>query len=446
MKRLMLILTMIGLSVSLLSCSALGIGVVNNTNSIQASGSISAVTTLVSPEIGGKVSVVYFDKGDTVKAGDVLFKLDDQILNAQSAQADAAIQVAQANLDLANQKLANAHAQYDQVNQAAHLQDQANHTSAWQITQDSKITLPPWYFDKNEQIASLQVQVTETQNNVTAEQAKLDSVLKDANNQDFVAAEKRLLQAEQNFTIATQTLNEAKAAKDNTDLQDAAQKDLDTAQSELDAAQKNYDQMLSTDASTKVMEARARMAVAREQLLNTQDALNRLMTGDQSASVQIAQTAIDEATAGVSQAQAALTQAQAASDLIKVQIDKLTVTSPVAGTILSRPVNAGEVTAAGATVFEIGSLDQVTLSVYIPESQYGKVQLGQQVNVTADSFPGNVFPGKVAYISDQAEFTPRNVQTVESRSTTVYKIEISLPNADHSLKPGMPADATIATG
>jgi HlyD family secretion protein len=121
----------------------------------------------------------------------------------------------------------------------------------------------------------------------------------------------------------------------------------------------------------------------------------------------------------------------------------MTVTAPVAGIVLSRPVNQDEIVAAGATVFEIGSLDQVTLDVYIPENQYGKVQLGQQVNVSADSFPGRVFNGKVTYIASQAEFTPRNIQTVDSRSTTVYMVEVTLPNSDHSLKPGMPADATI---
>ena len=325
---------------------------------------------------------------------------------------------------LANQKLDNAQAQYNQVVQTSQLQDQANHDAAWLATQDSKITLPPWYFSKAEQITSLQAESKTAQANAATEQANLNQTLKDANNQDFVAAESRLLQAQQAYSIALQTINEAKAAKDNTDLQAAAQKDLDAAQSELDAAQKNYDQMLTTDAGTKVMEARARLAVANERQSNTQDALNRMLTGDQSDAVQVAQTNLDVATSGVAQAQAAITQAQAALALIQVQIAKLSVTSPLAGSILSRPVNAGEITAAGATVYEIGSLDQVTLTVYIPESQYGKVNLQQTVNVTADSFPGKTFTGSVTYIADQ----------------------ITLPNPDSNLKPGMPADATIKTG
>ncbi len=85
----------------------------------------------------------------------------------------------------------------------------------------------------------------------------------------------------------------------------------------------------------------------------------------------------------------------------------------------------------------------MTLKVYIPEDMYGQVKLGQQADIAVDTFPGRVFTGTVTSIADQAEFTPRNVQTVESRSTTVYAVEISLPNASHELKPGMPADATF---
>lgn len=358
----------------LAGCSVLGIGNPNSSsNVIKASGSITAVTVQVSPEIGGKVVAINFNKGDSVRAGDVLFKMDDQILQAQLVQAEAAGNVAQANVDMANQKLANAQAQFDQVVQAAQMQDQSNHSIAWKATQASQITLPPWYFSKSEQIAALQAQLAAEQANLSAEQASLDQTLKDASNLDFVAAEKRLLQAQQAYTIANQTLTEAKAARNNKDLLDSAQKNFNSAKSELDTAQKNYDEMLTTDAANNVTEAHARVAVAQETLNNTQDALNKQLTGNQSTSVQVAQTALDEAKTGVAQAQTSLSQAQASVNLLNVQIAKLTVSSPVSGIVLSRPVNAGEVAAAGATVFEIGSLDQVTLDVYIPESQYGQI-------------------------------------------------------------------------
>jgi HlyD family secretion protein len=191
------------------------------------------------------------------------------------------------------------------------------------------------------------------------------------------------------------------------------------------------------------LEARARVAVAQARLNNAQDAMNQLLSGDQSLQIQVAQTGVDEANSAVTQAQAALTQAQAALNLLNVQLTKMTVTAPTSGIVLSRPANPGEITAAGATVVEIGTLDKVKLTVYIPEDQYGQIKLAQEVKVSVDSFPGRTFTGNVTYISNQAEFTPRNVQTVESRSTTVYAIEITILNPDFALKDGMPADATF---
>jgi HlyD family secretion protein len=225
---------------------------------------------------------------------------------------------------------------------------------------------------------------------------------------------------------------------------------LDAAQSELDAAQQAYNKMLSSSAATDVKEARARLAVAQARLDNANDAYNLLLTGDNSLQVQVAQTSVDQAKTAVTQAQvqlaqaqAGLAQAQAAVKVLDVQIAKTTVISPVAGTVLSRPANPGEITAAGATVVEIGSLDEVKLTVYIPEDLYGKVKLGQDVKISVDSFTGRTFTGSVTLISNQAEFTPRNVQTVESRSTTVYAVEITIQNQQHDLKDGMPADATF---
>jgi len=85
----------------------------------------------------------------------------------------------------------------------------------------------------------------------------------------------------------------------------------------------------------------------------------------------------------------------------------------------------------------------VRLTVYVPEDKYGQIQLGQSVTITADSFPGESFDGQVIRIADEAEFTPRNVQTVEGRLATVYAVEILAPNPDLRLKPGMPADVVI---
>jgi len=94
----------------------------------------------------------------------------------------------------------------------------------------------------------------------------------------------------------------------------------------------------------------------------------------------------------------------------------------------------------------IGDLDEVELTVYIPEDRYGPVQLGQYALITVDSFPGETFDGAVIQIADEAEFTPRKLQTVDGRKRTVYAVVIRIPNSDWELKPGMEVDAVIDVG
>jgi HlyD family secretion protein len=122
------------------------------------------------------------------------------------------------------------------------------------------------------------------------------------------------------------------------------------------------------------------------------------------------------------------------------------ITSPIAGVVLEVLVEAGEVATPGATLVVVSNLEELTLTVYVPEDRYGVIMLGQDYPVTADSFPGEAFNGRVAYISDQAEFTPRNVQTTDSRKATVFAIKLDLDPSGGRLKPGMPADVNFQGG
>ena len=99
--------------------------------------------------------------------------------------------------------------------------------------------------------------------------------------------------------------------------------------------------------------------------------------------------------------------------------------------------------AQGATLLTIADIEEVVLKVYVPETRIGQVKLEQPVQITVDSFPGRTFEGHVSYISDQAEFTPRNVATQEERVNLVFAVEIRIANEDGDLKPGMPADAVF---
>ncbi len=117
-----------------------------------------------------------------------------------------------------------------------------------------------------------------------------------------------------------------------------------------------------------------------------------------------------------------------------------------AGLVTQVVVHRGEVALPGTPLMEIADLREVTLTVYVSTPDLGRVRLGQAVQVSVDSFPGRVFEGRVTRIADQAEFTPKTVQTQEERVNTVFAVEISLANPDGALKPGMPADAAFSEG
>jgi multidrug efflux pump subunit AcrA (membrane-fusion protein) len=119
------------------------------------------------------------------------------------------------------------------------------------------------------------------------------------------------------------------------------------------------------------------------------------------------------------------------------------IASPIDGVILERLVEPDEFAAPGSTVMVVAPLDALALKIYVPENRYGQISLGQNYPVTVDSFPGITFGGRVSFISDRAEFTPRNVQTKDSRETTVYAVKLALAPSGGKLKPGMPADVTI---
>ncbi|HUM63242.1 MAG TPA: efflux RND transporter periplasmic adaptor subunit [Anaerolineaceae bacterium] len=425
MKKHVLIFTtcFLALAISLTGCQGIN---GNATKELNASGIISATEINIASQIGGTVVSVNVNEGSQVKKGDVLFQLDDALLQAQRNQASAAVTVAEKAVN-------SARVQYDIAVNSARLQDQQNRVNSWKIPQPDEFDLPAWYFDKEEKINSAQSEVDASAADLEIEKANLEKVLADNTSQEFLSAEKRLADAQVAFLIADQVLTQANEAQDKEDISNYANDLYDTAKTELSSAQTDYKRLLTTQAATEVLEARARVRVAQERLDRAIDYLNSLESGDQSLMVQAADS-------GVQQAEAVLAQAQAALALIDIQLEKTTIKSPADGVVLTRNLEEGEMLVPGSVALIIGQLQEVSLTVYIPETEYGKIKLDDSVSIAVDSFPGKDFTGTVSYISDQAEFTPRNVQTVDGRKTTVYAVKITVPNTDLELKPGMPAD------
>jgi HlyD family secretion protein len=125
---------------------------------------------------------------------------------------------------------------------------------------------------------------------------------------------------------------------------------------------------------------------------------------------------------------------------LDLKIEDASVRAPNNGVVLTLNVEPGEVISPGVAVIRIGDTKRMTLTVYLPENQYGLVSIGDSAEVEVDSFPGEMFAAEVVRIADEAEYTPRNVQTEEERQTTVYAVELRVLTGDGKLKPGMPAD------
>jgi HlyD family secretion protein len=145
----------------------------------------------------------------------------------------------------------------------------------------------------------------------------------------------------------------------------------------------------------------------------------------------------------IDQAKANLNKATAGVELLKKNIRDCYVISPIKGFIVKTFVERGESVSPMSSLFKVSDLDEVELVVYVSEEELGYVKLGQKADVTIDTYKDKSYEGKVTYISSEAEFTPKNIQTKEERTKLVFAVKITIPNKDYDLKSGMPADAVI---
>ena len=444
---------------------------------LTASGTVETTEISIAPEVSGKILEVNVEEGAKVTTGQVLFRLDDTLLKAQRAVQAANLEAAKGAALTAQAAEAAAQAQYDIAYDAAQSANKAgSRTASWTQNAPAQFSLPDWYYTQGEQIAAAQAGVDVAQAKLTQAQNKLTSVQNDVASAAFIKAETDLGTAQANFTVADNLntrVENSKSVDDmtrrqlfliyrnnlniargrdpkyavplniDTELRDAAQKIYDDAKNALDDAQTAYDDLLSTQGANNVLKARADLSVAQELYYTAQDYLRKLQTGSNTPAVTAAQKAFDQAKASAAQAQTQVGTAQANLDLIDAQIAKLTVSAPVNGVILTRVAEPGSVVNAGGSMLTLGRLDELTITVYVPEDRIGAVVLGEAAKVKVDSFPGEQFDATVTFISSQAEFTPRNVQTVEGRMNTVFAVKLKLDNASGKLKPGMPADVVF---
>ncbi|MGI6685471.1 MAG: HlyD family secretion protein [Bacillota bacterium] len=247
------------------------------------------------------------------------------------------------------------------------------------------------------------------------------------------AAEARLGETKKGSRIEEIRRSESTAAQ-MAAVKEGARASLEAAQDEYERIKNLLDQGAATEEQCD--SAKARLAAAQSQY----DAADYQ---HQAALEQVKLIKAGATKETVSAAEATFNQAVAAWEALKVQLEKTKITAPIEGIVTEKTVEAGETINMGSTVAVVTNLRDLWVEVFIAEADLGKIKLGDQALIKVDAFPEEGFPGEVVYISHEAEFTPKNVQTKEERTNMVFKVKIAVDNEEGRLKPGMPADVSF---
>ena len=270
---------------------------------------------------------------------------------------------------------------------------------------------------------------------------------------DLASNEARL--AELQNGARPQEKQEARAAVEAAQAEfDRSQKDWDRAQTLLkndDISRQQYDQYRSrrdtADANlrqTKEREALVLAGARREQVEAQAGQVERSRAALRTSEANNLETRRrrEEITAR----QADIGRSKAAIALIDSQLADTIGASPVSGVVLLKSAELGEVVAPGVAIARIGDVEHPWVRAYINETELGKVKIGSRARVTSDSFQGKSYDGRVSFISSEAEFTPKQIQTKQERVKLVYRIKIDVDNPHGELKSNMPVDAEIPLG
>jgi HlyD family secretion protein len=355
---------------------------------IRVSGNIEATEVKISFKIAGRILKRLVDEGHIVKEGDLISKLEDRELIDQKNKAEATLEALQANVP----RLLTTIEKEDRTSTDEIKQAEATVQAAQERL--SKLL----YGYRAQEIEQAKAEVERT----NSELEKADK---------FHTRSKRLVEG--GFV----------AVKDF----DTTKESYEVALAMHKKATENYSLLKEgfrkeeiREAQSEVEKAKAGLSLARSKRLQ----------------VQIYRHDLEVTKAQIKEAKATL-------EVAKRQLEYSEVFSPVSGVVLVKSAEEGEYVSPGATVVTIADLDHIWLKAYVDETDLGRVKLGQKVRIKTDTFPGKTYEGKISFISSEAEFTPKQVQTQKERVKLVYRIKVNLENRNRELKPGMPADGEI---
>lgn len=401
-------------------------------NIIRVSGNIEVDDAEVSFKLPGRVAERPVSEGDLIEAGALVARMDASDLEQEVALRKAEVRAAEAAL---GEFLAGSRP--EEVAQAEAIVGKA------QAKLDELLA-----GSRPEEVAAAAAAVQRAQ-------AALDELLAGSRPQEVAAAEaisRRAEVEEEHLRIELERVSKLHAERVVTAQQrDAAEAAYRTASARRLETEEQLKLVKEGPRKEQIEKARAALAEAKAQH-------DLVKAGPRKEAIAEARAAVAEVEArlalvragprpeAIEQARARLEQAKAALGLAETRLSYATLTSPLAGIVLSENVEPGEYVAPGTPVVTVGDLENVWLRAYINQSDLGRVKVGQSVRVTADTYPGKAYDGRISFIASQAEFTPKSVQTQQERVKLVYRIKVRIPNPAMELKPGMPADGEIVLG
>ncbi len=362
----------------------------NNANRIDISGNLELTRVDLAFKVAGRITELNIREGDWVKKGQVIARLDASTLNETLERDKASVEAAQSN--------------YQQLQTSIAYQK-----------------------------ATIESDVATRMAELAAAQAHLDELLAGSRQQEILQARAAVADARSANDMAKQDWDRAQTLYKNEDISraqyDQAKMKLDSTAAQLNQAQQRA--ALVEEGPRKEEIAAARAQVARSQAAVKQAEANRieLQRKEQELTARKADIARNTAQAGIT----------------RTQIDDTVLVAPMDGIIMVKPAEIGEIIAAGTTVATLGDLEHPWLRAYINEPDITRVKVGQAVKLAAD-LPGGKsksYTGKVTFISPDAEFTPKQIQTKEERVKLVYRIKVEVDNSSHELKDNMPMDAEL---
>jgi HlyD family secretion protein len=357
-------------------------------NRIVVSGNIELTEVNIAFKTAGKLIERTVDEGDTVKKGQVIARLDRDQLIAQREREVAGLESAQSQLAQAKTAL-----EWEKDTLAADIEQRSAdlHSNDARLAELKNGARPQEKLDAQAAVDSAQSEV---------ERSKKDWDRAQVLHRDDDISTAQFDQYRNRWETAVAALNSAKERQN-----------LVLAGPRVEVINAQQAMVERMRGALKMAEANALEMKRREQELTTRTA------------------EIDRSRASIA--------------LIDSQLADTIATSPVDGVVLVKSADPGEVLSAGTTVVTVGDIEHPWLRGYIDESDLGKVKLGSVVHVTTDSYKGKSYTGHVSFISSEAEFTPKQIQTQQERVKLVYRIKIDLDNSSRELKSNMPADGEI---